>query len=218
MKKAILILLAIGGGAAAQAQQQAPNPGSILIYGNLGISTATDAASRNFLDWNVSPGVGYQFNDHMTVGLNISWAQSANDTLPGNITQTVNRYDAGAFFRYTHPLSNIFFAYAQFNGGYRGTYTTSGSVPAYGQATGYYANIVPALGVHVGKAFALNFSVGYIGYASEKFKLATNSSSRFDFTLGRQFNIGISKNIGGRSVKSEHQPMDDTRNLIIDED
>jgi hypothetical protein len=219
MKKAILMLLAIGGFATAQAQQQAPNPGSILIYGDLGFSTSTDRAGFKHLNWNASPGVGYQFNDNMTVGLNVSWGQNAiTDTSAAAVTVTDNLYRAGAFFRYTYPLSNIFFAYGQFDAAYIGNYTTSGSLPAWNKATGFEVGITPAVGVHVGKGFALNFGIGGITYRTMSESTWPSTESGFRFTVGQQFNFGISKNIGVRSARSERQPLDETRNLNIDED
>jgi len=218
MKKVILALIAVGSFVTAEAQTQAPKPGSILAYGNLGFSSRTDTAQNKFIDWNASPGIGYQFNDNMTVGLNLGWGMESGKPFAATSAIVKNNYNAGAFFRYTHPFSNIFFAFAQLDAGYQGTYTTFAGVPAYNKANGIYGNITPALGIHVGKSVALNFAIGNIGYSTWTYDGVVNSESRFNVTLGQQFNIGISKNFCGRSVKSERKPMDEIRNLIINDD
>lgn len=220
MKKAILFLLAAGSFAGVQAQYAAPQAGSILAYGDAGFSTVTDFNKDKTLSWNFTPGIGYQFNDNMTAGLNLSWAQLSTQALGAPDPTVLNTYMAGAFFRYTHPFSNTFFAFAQFNGGYTGTYTTMGAAPATGRGDGYYANIMPAIGVHVGKGFALNFAFGHIGYRAENSNPPVGPSmtrTEFDFTFGQQFNIGVSKNFSCRK-SSSREPMGELRNLNIDED
>ncbi len=218
MKKAILFLLAAGGFAGAQAQYAAPQAGSILAYGDAGFSTVTEFNKDKSLSWNVSPGIGYQFNNNMTAGLNISWSQLSTQASGTPDPTVINRYNAGVFFRYTHPISNIFFAFAQFNGGYTGTYTTLGGAPAFAKGNGYYGNITPAIGVHVGKGFALNFAFGHIGYHAETMDVVGSPTrSGFDFTFGQQFNIGVSKNFSCRK-SSSREPMGELRNLNIDED
>lgn len=221
MKKAILFLLAAGSFAGAQAQHSAPQAGSILAYGDAGFSTVTDFNKDKVLSWNFTPGIGYQFNKNMTAGLNLSWSQISTQALGAPDPTVLNTYNAGAFFRYTHPLSNTFFAFAQFNGGYTGTYTTTGGAPATGRGDGYYANIMPAIGVHVGKGFALNFAFGHIGYRAETLNppapVASVTRTEFDFTFGQQFNIGVSKNFSC-CKRSSREPMGELRNLNIDED
>ncbi len=218
MKKAILFFLAIGSFAGVQAQHSAPQAGSILAYGDAGFSTVNEFNKDKSLSWNFTPGVGYQFNNNMTAGLNLGWSQISTQALGTPDPTVINRYSAGAFFRYTHPISNIFFAFAQFNGGYNGTYTTLGGAPAFAKANGYYANIMPAIGVHVGKGFALNFAFGHIGYHSETMDaVGSPTRSGFDFTFGQQFNIGVSKNFSCRK-SSSREPMGELRNLNIDED
>lgn len=219
MKKAILFFLAAGFFTAADAQYAAPRAGSILVYGDAGFSTVNEFNNDKNITWNVSPGIGYQFNRNMTAGINVSWSQLSTQAAGAPDPTVINRYNLGAFYRYTHPISNTFFAFAQFNGGYQGTYTTLGGVPAFAEATGFYGNITPAIGVHVGKGVALNFAFGHIGYQSETMDApGSPNRSGFDVTFGQQFNIGVSKNISCSRKQSPREPMRELRDLNIGDD
>lgn len=217
MKKIILALMAVASVATANAQKN-----SILVYGNLGLNnTNTDngtAGSTNDLGWNVSPGVGYQFNDNWTVGIQGSIGMWNNDnTAPytlnttRNITLT-NQYTdwrAGAFLRYTHYISNMFSFWTQLDLSYLGGSTSMENVnmatstptsPVIATTTdnysGFGAGITPAIGIHVAKGFALNFSFGGLGFSTTSWDKAPVTETNFGLTFGQQFNFGITKNFG----------------------
>ncbi len=210
MKKLILALLATGAIVSANAQS-----GSILLYGNAGVTSITDASKNNNFNWNVNPGIGYQFNNNWTVGLNFGFGETSRKDSGSTIRTTVNNYNVGPFVRYSHSIagSNIFSFYAQLDLGYMGTYTTSGSLPSYNKATGFGAGLTPAISANVCHGFALNFGFGGIGFNSMKADGASNSTSTFNFTLGQQVNIGVSKNFGGHKMHGHHEPGDDTRRM-----
>ncbi len=214
MKKVILTLLAVGSIAVANAQ-----PGSILLYGNVGITSQTDAAKTNNMAWNVNPGVGYQFNENWTVGLNLGWSQtSTKDSGRGN-RYTVNNYNVGPFLRYTHSIGNgLFYWFGQLNLGYMGTYSTFGSEPSFNKANGFNANIMPAVGINLGQGYALNFGIGGLGFSTLKESEASNSSSDFSFTFGQQFNVGLSKNFNCHHMHGHHEPGDEMRHMDTSDD
>src|SRR5690606_6373343 len=92
MKKFILAMLAVGAVASAQAQK----PGSILIYGdagffshkttnNTGLPGANDVVNKEN-NWNITPGVGYQINRFLTLGLNLGVNSIKNTHDDGFIT------------------------------------------------------------------------------------------------------------------------------------
>ncbi|HXS37384.1 MAG TPA: outer membrane beta-barrel protein [Flavipsychrobacter sp.] len=235
MKKMLLSLIAIGTIATAQAQR-----GSILLYGE-GYYTSDnqDNGSAKTTSWGVSPGIGYQFNEHMTVGVQGSFAQSKYpypnvfvlaNALAFNLSNyTTNDWTAGAFYRYTKYIGNVFFIYGQLDAAYASGNTQS-DVFGSGTYTGFQGDIYPGVGAFICKGFALNFSIGGIGYRtinwgnSETVALPLNNmagtsfgaenENTFKVTLGHQINIGISKNFNCHHAHhGHHEPGEDLRKI-----
>lgn len=242
MKKLILALLAVSAITTANAQKN-----SILVYGSAGASFSnTDAGGApgadrdiNTSNYTIAPGIGYQFHKNMTVGLQGSYSRSKYQELqarPANYTlsnTTINNeWQLGAFYRYTHYLSNIFSVYAQANAGYvsgKSTETERTSQTGYADAVGEYdgiqAQLFPAFAVNVHKGWALNFAFGGLQYRSLSAEGAIgnvgfNYQNSFDFTLGQQFNLTITKNIGcgkwGR--RGNMKPGSELRRMDISDD
>lgn len=206
MKKIILSALLIGGAAvAANAQAN-----SVLVYGQLGIGTTKNANDDKSFHFNINPGVGYQFNDNWTAGLTGSFGTNRNKPDGAKEWTYTNSYSAGAFLRYTYPVSRIFLIYNQLEARYIGRSagtTGSGGVKAP-NVNGFMASMAPAVMIMVHKGFALNFGFGGIEFATEKTSGASSSYTSFDFTWGTQFNIGVSKNIFcGHKHRKGHMKM-----------
>jgi len=215
MKKLILALLAAGTIATANAQE----PHSILLYGDATFNTVRNGDLSKTTNWDAMPGVGYQFNHNWTLGLNISWGQSAYKD-PTGIKNTYNTYSAGPFARYSHYIgkSETFFWYSQVNFDYDGGYHTSGGNATDLKNSGVSANIFPALGVNVGRGLCLSFAVGGLGYSNLKYADSTYSTNTFNFTFGHQVNIGLSKNFNcGHKMHSHHEPGDEVHRRKADQ-
>lgn len=235
MKKIILALLAVTSIATANAQKN-----SILVYGNLGLNTrSTDngpTSSTNDLTWNVSPGIGYQFSNNWTVGVQGGIGMWNTDvTAPyvlnttRNITLTTSSTDwrAGAFLRHTHYFNNMFSLWTQLDLSYLGgstsmesvnTATSTAAIPVIRETgddySGFGANIMPAVGIHVAKGFALNFSFGGIGFNTISWDNAPTTTTSFGLTFGQQFNFGITKNFGcGPKKKGHREPGMEMRKM-----
>lgn len=219
MKKLILAILAAGTIATANAQE----PRSVLLYGNAGF---TSVSHPNFpanpsikdMQWNVSPGVGYQFNHNWTLGLALSWAQTGWKDA-GGVKTTDNLYAVGPFARYSSYIhrSEIFFWFAQLEFQYRGGYTTVGGNPAILKHNGVYANLFPAIGINVGHGMALNFAVGGLSYSSDKYESLVNAQNSFNITFGNQVNFGLSKNFGcGHRMHAHCEPGDEMHHRAAD--
>jgi len=213
MKKLILALIAAGSMATANAQSS-----SILLYGDLGLQTVRNADLYKTTNWNASPGIGYQFNHNWTLGVMLSWGQNATKDSSG-IKNTDNLYKVGPFARYTHFIgkSETFYWFSQLDFDYQGGYHTNEGNPATDKHTGIYVGIFPALGINVGHALCLNFSIGGLNYATDKLQGATYSTNTFNFTFGQMVNVGISKNFGcGHKMHSNHEPGDEVHRRKAD--
>lgn len=219
MKKLILALLAAGTIATANAQE----PHSILLYGDLGLSTTSTPATvgtgttKSTL-WHASPGVGYQFNHNWTLGLRIMWMQDANKDAAGSKT-TVNNYYVGPFARYSRYIgkSETFFWFGQVDFDYLGGYTTHEGDPATAKHNGVALNLTPALGVNVGRGLCLNFNIGGLGYQTDKYDGATYSTNTFALSFGQQYSVGISKNFNtGHKMHGHHEPGDEVHRRRAD--
>lgn len=220
MKK-VLLIAAIAFASVASAQK-----GTFLVQGSLGFGsnkdsevavpsgTRTEDKMNNF---NFSPKLGYQFSDHLTVGLDASIGSSKTETTTTPVagftnrrTEKLNLFSVGPFLRYTQSLSDIFSMYADLGIGYQAgkqtTETFNGltTVSVDEKGNGIYAGITPALFINMKKGFGVNISFGGIRYDSfsfdDRIDPATLTGTRdhkinaFNFTFGQTVNIGISKN------------------------
>lgn len=212
MKKVLLTATAVLSLTFVNAQK-----GTFLVAGEIGYNsvknptssdqTSFSTGSENTKTLLFSPKIGYQFNDHFTVGIESTISNNNSTRLSEMITQTGPTYtyvdyknttlNLGGFLRYTKSLSGAFSAYADLSAGMlSGKATTT----LYGLAldnkyNGFYAGINPAIAIDLKNHLWLNFSVGGLNYNTRKsdFQGAV-ATSTFDFNFGKQINIGISKN------------------------
>lgn len=234
MKKLFLALLAVASIGTANAQKN-----SVLVFGNAGYSFANNdmstAGKTRTNTWNVTPGVGFQFNNHLTVGIQGGYMEnkSVSDVTGAPSTQSTTRgreWQLGAFFRYTKQLSNIFAVYSQLDLSYVDgktendlvQYVTPGNIYAHSFDTynGFQASIVPAIAVMVHKGLAMNFSMGGLGFRTISYDKAPTTVTSFGVTFGQTFNIGLSKNFGCHMHKSRmhHEPGMEHRKMKKHED
>ena len=184
MKKIIFsAIIFVAAAISAKAQT-----GSILVYGNVGISTTNNggngAAKTTVTTFN--PAVGYQFSDHWTGGLSLGYSNT-------NATFTDQQFSISPFIRYAKTISPIFSVYGQFQAGY----VHSSENPGSFSSNGFNAQLFPAVFINVKKGFGLNFSFGGLSYNSTK-PSGGSSTNSFALTFGSGASFGISKNFGGR--------------------
>ncbi len=226
MKRLILALLTAGSIATTANAQE---PKSILWYGDINLHTVRDSVNtttgnagrvQKTTNWNITTGVGYQFNRNWTLGMMLSWGQDATKTVNAQHT-TDNMYKVGPFARYSRYIgrSETFFWFTQLDFTYQGGYTTHEGDPAYNKHNGIYVGFYPALGVNMGRAVCLNFNIGGMNYATDKYTTAVYSINTFNLNFGRQVNIGISKNFNtGHKMHSHHEPGDEVHHRKMDKD
>ena len=212
MKKLLLSILAIGTIVSANAQK-----GSILVYGNIGITSGTDDAKTKYSALQFNPGVGYQFDDMWTAGVTVRLNDSSI-TPDGGSKIKANSMGIGVFGRYSKPINNVFSFYAQLD-----VLSTSSKTDPSSDATsfsGMWIGVTPAISVHIPKWFEMNFSFGGLSYMTNKSKLSgANTASELNFNFGQTVNIGISKNFGtGKKMHGHHEPGEDTRHMNTKDD
>lgn len=230
MKKLFLALLAVASITAANAQK-----GSILVFGSAGASKDNAEVAPNVetetRSWHIQPGVGYQFHDNMTAGLEGGYRYDAIEhefnILNTRFTQLddASEWNLGAFYRYTHYFNQTFSVWGQAGVGYlNGDIATDALDTIGGELTnttfvrdysGFRAYIMPSFAINVHNGWALNFGFGGIEYRNTSFDEVAGfeqSGSSLNFTFGQQLNVGISKNIGCfTKKKAPKEPGMDTR-------
>ena len=180
MKVTTLLFSALLFSKAALAQT-----GTLLVYGNLDIASSKASTGVKSNAFSLSPGVGYQFNDHWTAGANLA----VSSTKTGEPQIKTSTFGAGPFIRYAYPLSDIFAVYVQLNANY-----ITGKSDGL-KSNGFSGHLFPAIGVNLKNGFALNFNFGSLGIVSSKPKSGETATS-FILSFGSGAGFGISKNFG----------------------
>lgn len=224
MKRLILALLTAGSIATTASAQE---PKSILWYGDINLHTVRDDVNTNtptavqkMTNWNISTGIGYQFNRNWTLGIMGSYGQDIQKQVNAD-KQIINSYKVGPFVRYSHYIgrSETFFWFSQLDFAYQGGYTSPFIGTTEDKHNGVYLGFYPALGINLGRAVCLNFNIGGLSYGSDKYDNAVSSVTTFDINFGHQANIGISKNFNtGHKMHSHHEPGDEVHHRKMDKD
>lgn len=232
MKKLILAIFAVGVVASAQAQS------GLLIYGmggyQSGKSTFDDGLPGSLdLDaktrgWQVMPGIGYQLNKMMAVGINfgLQGTKTMNETTAGITTENrANNIQIGPFIRMMMPINQYFFVYNQLNVSYLTGKNISddgvaGTPDIENKYNGFGALWFPSVGVNVTRCMALTFEFGGIGYGMQKWDNAGPSETKnsgFGVTLGRGFTFGVQTVLGGKKRSGHREPGVD-RHMDLSDD
>lgn len=172
--------------------------GTVLVGGNIGYTSTNrefQTGKDKISQFDFSPRVGYQFNDNWTVGGEFLIGSSTSE-VEGAGESKSNDFKAGAFLRYSVPLSETFAVFADLGAGFQNQKNTVYSALSDNEskADGIYASITPALFINMKKGFGLNFSIGGLGYETLSFDNNGADVNSFYFNFGRTVNIGISKN------------------------
>lgn len=215
MKKLILSLLACGSIAAANAQA-----GSWLLYGQAAITASSNdefggapgnLGNANTIHWKATPGLGYQFDNHWTLGMYANYENGGSKALGVGAPWTrTNGWEAGIFVRYTENLNKIFSIYGQFNGGFaHGNTTLDGKVITNSRYNGFNLQFQPVIAANIHKGLALTFGIGGVGYMNHAYENRNNSNGTFAVSFGQQMNLGIQKNFGGHNRRIHREPGTD---------
>jgi hypothetical protein len=259
MKKLLLSLMAAGFAATSFAQM-GNCAGGILLYGVGSYRNAHGSDTRSFsnangttidrprqLNWEVSPGLGFNITDNLSIGVDFNYTGSKTTMdrkdigfpFNGYAVDQVKTFDyaVGPFVRYTMPIGEHFFWYGQLEAHYlrgRSTprYTNLLGTNSFSRDDNYKGvdvSYMPAVGVVVCKNVALTFGIGGISYDYRKYEFNsdiyatagsehTAKTNNFDVSFGRQFNIGVQKTFGCHKMRHHAEPMDDTRHMDTSDD
>jgi hypothetical protein len=153
-----------------------------LVYGNIDARGYKNDAIKNN-SFSITPGIGYQWDDHWTGGLNLG----VNTSKMGSPAIKTSSFTVGPFVRYAYPLSDIFAVYGQLN-----TNLLSGKTAGI-KTNGFASQLFPAIGVNLKNGFALNFNFGSLDFTTNKMK-GHDSVNNFGISFGSGAGFGISKN------------------------
>lgn len=193
MKK-ILVIAALTMFSFANAQK-----GSILVMGSIDYNSQKTEynpgdSKQDYISF--SPKVGYQFHENWTAGIEggISSLKYKNNDF---LQQKTNTFSVGGFIRYTKTLNQTFSFYTDLGLGFQNQKNES-DLQTGGRfketADGFYTGITPGIFINVHKGFGLNFNIGGLRYGTLNFDDHVGDLKTFNFTLGKAFSIGISKN------------------------
>jgi hypothetical protein len=208
MKKTIvLLLLSLGVTTFSFAQK-----GSFLLYGNVTYESNTNnnrqpspgSESSKSDIFNLTPGIGYQFNGNWTAGLVLGYTHTGSSTTnsANSSSNDLDEYGIGPFLRYSHSITSWVSVYGQF----QAEYQTEGKTNAY-DATPPFSLVAqhqlafylyPAFFFPIKNGLGLNLSFGGVTYTTTHVNTVGNVGSQFNLTFGSSGTIGISKNFGGK--------------------
>ncbi len=192
MKKVFLYLAVSCMFATANAQKK-----SVLLFGDLGFITSklSDPGTTTNTRYFINPGIGYQFSDNWTAGLNFG-IENNKDESGGSYSKT-KTLKGGPFVRYTYSISELFNFYVQAEAAALSLHFRT-SVDPTKKTSGFAASVAPAIAFKIKKGFALNFGLGGIEYLNITYPSIDNQRAKgLYLSFGKQYNIGVSKNFGG---------------------
>lgn len=204
MKKKIVVLALIAG---AFTQQASAQKGGILLYGDFGFSMQKEKDDSGFNSTETTtttgmfaPGIGYGLSEKLIAGINLGIYSETYKPDGGGKIKT-SAFAAGPFIRYTKKMGEIFSMYGQANlsylGGKRETNNGYGQVITYTQS-GVGFNIIPNIGIDVGKGWGLDFAFGALEFSSIAEKNKDDNDAKTtdtDFGLnlsGSSLRVGVS--------------------------
>lgn len=155
---------------------------TLLMYGSLAIDSQ-NFGSANGNSYSIAPGVGYQWNNQWTAGLNLALSGS-------NYIDKASSVSVGPFIRYTQSLAGVFAIYAQLNTNYLSGKTTGVNF------NGFQGTLFPAIGMNLKNSFALNFSFGSLSLTTQSYDGGGKAQTAFHVGFGSGASFGISKNFG----------------------
>jgi hypothetical protein len=159
--------------------------GTTLLYGTVTYYDASPLLGDGSI-LSINPGIGFGFSDKWTAGLNVIFGKV-------NASYEATSYGGGPFVRYTHPLSDMFSVFTQFETSY-----SIQDISSQGKNKVLRFAFFPAIEMNIKNGFALNFSLGSIDYSNYSFENDEDSNA-FNLALGSGLSVGVSKRFGRKN-------------------
>lgn len=191
MKK-LICLFAVSFGVVAGMNAQ---KNTVLLYGDAGFNTTKASNDDLNKGFNMNLGVGYQFDHNWTVGLTGGYSTLRERPNGQTYWDLYDSYSFAPFIRYSRPMGSLFTFFTQGEFGYIGSSMGQTNLNTRSNYNGTYLSVFPAIGLNLGKGWALNFNVGGLGYSSIKHENSNSPSRGFSLTFGQHYNAGLSWNI-----------------------
>ena len=202
MKKLLLLLFVFAFGF-TNAQK-----GTILVQGSFSYSSQKESYPNQDIkveSFKIDPKIGFQFSNNWTAGIEGSFGKSTGQNFTGAGTNGIEArgLSAGAFVRYSRPLTDLFSVYADLGAGFINTkrtdYITQQNFDSYfstrttSKGSGFYASLTPAMFINLKKGFGLNFNIGGIEYHKINYTTEVPDFTIVNVNFGNVVNIGVSK-------------------------
>lgn len=176
--------------------------GTVLIGGFVGIRSTenlSNGGNQKFNSYVFNPKVGYQFSTSWTAGIETTIGNSKNkSTLSGISTENkTDIFNIGGFLAYSKPLTGVFYGFAKLSTGLQTEKLSNNTIASTSiKSNGLYIGLEPGIYVDIKKGFGLNFFVGGLRYNTLKNQETDSTTKKdLDFTFGKVFKIGITKNL-----------------------
>lgn len=197
MKKIILSVAAVFafGFASAQEKEEVKGgtgfaKGNMFISGAVGINTTNDKnLDKKTTGFEIEPKFAYFVSNNIAIGAKVGYASDKTKTA-GTTTSDMSTFSVGAFGRYYTTPANQFSLFGQLGFDYM---STKNNMAGGNTLNGFELAFKPGLSYFVSNNFAIEATIGKLGYGSEKSN-ATGAKESNEFNLGldlRSIGFGV---------------------------
>jgi opacity protein-like surface antigen len=140
----------------------------------------------------INPKVGFFVTENIAIGGQVGYTSATADVWNGFdlVEEKSNMFAVGAFGRYYFTPANDFSLFAELGVDYA-TGTTEVDGTETGDVSGFGIGIAPGISYFIGSNWALEASVGLLGYSTVDFGGDDNTNS-FDLNLNlSNINFGV---------------------------
>lgn len=190
MKKVLLTAVAVFAFSFANAQDSTTggfSKGNIMLSGGIGIGSESQDVQKSS-GFSVTPKVGYFLTNNFVVGLALGFESTKDENGAANPIVKNTTTSLGVFGRYYFtPASQFsFFGELGVNSMSTKEKTTNPSpIPSSEvKFNGFDVVLAPGVSYFLSKSFALETSIGVLGYQTEKQKDLPGAKSKNSFNFG----------------------------------
>ena len=185
MKKVLLSLAAVFAFGLANAQEATTDNGgfsrgNIFLSGSVGYGSDEGFDGTKVNEFNVSPKAGYFVTDNIAVGLSLGYTNGKTEE-DGAEDIKINEFEVGAFGRYYFTPASQFSIFGELGVGYGTIKQEQGDAEA--KYNGFNVGLAPGVSYFISKNFALEATVGLLGYKSVKNDDTDAKADNFDLGL-----------------------------------